>query len=93
MGYRTVTASEFFDVKKIDVRGAARASKEDIERIVGGEAEKSGVWNADLNEIKNRVERLAYVKSAAVSRVLPVKSFCKIIRAAPARSSASAFLR
>lgn len=71
MGYRTVTASEFFDVKKIDVRGAARASKDDIEKIVGGETEKSGVWNADLSEIKNRVERLAYVKSAAVSRVLP----------------------
>lgn len=71
MGYRTVTASEFFDVKKVDVRGTARSSKEDIEKIVGGEAEKLGVWNADLNEIKNRVERLAYVKSAAVSRVLP----------------------
>lgn len=71
MGYRTVTASEFFDVKKIDVRGAARSSKDDILKIVGSEAEKSGVWNADLNEIKNRVERLAYVKSAAVSRVLP----------------------
>jgi cell division septal protein FtsQ len=71
MGYRTVTASEFFDVKKIDVRGAARSSKDDIEKIVGSETEKSGVWNADLNEIKSRVERLAYVKSAAVSRVLP----------------------
>ena len=71
MGYRTVTASEFFDVRKVEVRGAARSSKEDIEKIVSGEAEKSGVWNADLNEIKNRVERLAYVKSAAVSRVLP----------------------
>lgn len=71
MGYRTVTASEFFDVKKVDVRGTARSSKDDIEKIVGGEAEKSGVWNTDLNEIKNRVERLAYVKSAAVSRVLP----------------------
>ena len=71
MGYRTVTASEFFDVKKVDVRGVSRSSKEDIEKIVGGEAEKAGVWNADLNEIKNRVERLAYVRSAAVSRVLP----------------------
>ncbi|HEX8637997.1 MAG TPA: hypothetical protein VF692_08045, partial [Pyrinomonadaceae bacterium] len=36
MGYRTVTASEFFDVKKVEVRGAARSSKEDIEKIVGG---------------------------------------------------------
>ena len=71
MGYRTVTASEFFDVKKIDVRGAAHASKSDIEKIVAANTERSGVWNADLKEIKDRVERLDFVKSAAVSRVLP----------------------
>lgn len=71
MGYRTVTASEFFDVKKIDVRGIDRASRSDIEMIVNSQTEKSGVWNADLNVIKEKVEKLAYVKSAAVSRVLP----------------------
>lgn len=71
MGYRTVTASNFFDVKTIDVRGAARASKDDIERIVSRQSEKSGVWNADLNEIKSDVEQLTFVKSAVVSRVLP----------------------
>lgn len=71
MGYRTVTASEFFDVRKIDVRGATFASKSDIEKIVAANTERSGVWNADLTEIKERVERLDFVKSAAVSRVLP----------------------
>lgn len=71
MGYRTVTASEFFDVKKIDVRGLNRASKSEIEAIVSGQTEKSGAWNADLNIIKEKVERLSFVKSAAVSRVLP----------------------
>ncbi|HEY8558790.1 MAG TPA: FtsQ-type POTRA domain-containing protein [Pyrinomonadaceae bacterium] len=71
IGYRTVTASEFFDVQKIDVDGATHASKSDIEKIVAANTEKSGVWNADLNEIKNKVERLDFVKSAAVSRVLP----------------------
>lgn len=71
MGYRTVTASEFFDVKKIDVRGLNRASRTDIEAIVGSQTERSGAWNADLNVIKEKVEKLAYVKSAAVSRVLP----------------------
>src|SRR5215207_10662330 len=63
MGYRTVTASEFFDVKKIEVRGAVHASKSDIEKIVAAYTEKSGVWNADLKEIKEKVERLDYVKS------------------------------
>ena len=71
MGYRTVTASEFFNVKQIDVRGVSRASKSDVEKIVSGETEKAGVWNADLNAIKEKVERLAYVKSVAVSRILP----------------------
>ena len=71
MGYRTVTASEFFDVKKIEVRGAVHVSKSDIEKIVSAQTERSGVWNADLKEIKERVERLDFVKSVAVSRVLP----------------------
>ena len=71
MGYRTVTASGFFEIKKIDARGISRSSREDIEKIVNGQVEKSGVWNADLNEIKEKIERLAYVKTAAVSRVLP----------------------
>lgn len=71
MGYRTVTASEFFDVKKIDVRGVNFASKSDIEKIVSANTERSGVWNADLKQIKEKVERLDFVKSAAVSRVLP----------------------
>jgi cell division septal protein FtsQ len=71
MGYRTVTASEFFEVKKIDVRGVSRASKNDIEKIVEAQSVRSGVWNTNLGEIKEKVERLAYVKSAAVSRVLP----------------------
>jgi cell division protein FtsQ len=71
MGYRTVTASEFFDVKKIDVRGVSRSSRDEIEKIVAGQTEMSGVWNADITAIKDRIEKLMFVKSAAVSRVLP----------------------
>lgn len=71
MGYRTVTASSFFDTKTIDVRGVTRASKDDIERIVRLQTQKSGVWNADLADIKIDVEKLMFVKSAVVSRILP----------------------
>ncbi len=71
MGYRTVTASAFFDVKAIEVRGAAHVQREEIEKIVRIEAEKSGVWNADLNEIRQNIERINFVKTATVSRVLP----------------------
>lgn len=71
LGFQSVTASNFFDVAAIEVRGTERASKEDIERIVSAQTEKSGAWNADLAEIKAGVEKLPYIKSAAVSRVLP----------------------
>lgn len=71
LGYQSVTASNFFDVKSIDVRGVDRSSKDDISRIVASSTEKSGVWNADLPEIKAKIEKMAFVKSAAVSRVLP----------------------
>ncbi len=71
MGYRTVTASSFFDVKNVEIRGLHRTPKEEIEKIVSGQSAKSGVWNADLKQIKDDVENLKFVKTAVVSRILP----------------------
>ena len=71
MGYRTATASAFFDVKRVDVRGVNRVPKDEIERIVRTYSEKSGVWNSDLKVIKTDVEKINLVKMAVVSRVLP----------------------
>lgn len=71
MGYRTVTASSFFDVKTIEVRGTNRVSREEVEKIVRVESEKNGVWNADLKKIREEVEKTDFVKSATVSRILP----------------------
>jgi cell division septal protein FtsQ len=71
LGLQSVTASKFFEVKAVDVRGTERSSREDIARIASASAEKTGVWNADLPEIKAKIERLPFVKTAAVSRVLP----------------------
>ena len=71
LGYRTVAASEFFAVKNIDVTGASRASTDDIKRIVSGQAEKTGVWNSDLADLRQKIEKLPFVKNVAVSRVLP----------------------
>ena len=70
-GYQTVTASSFFDVKKIEVRGNTRVLREDVERIVRLQAERNGVWNAELEQIKADVEKLNFVKTAVVSRILP----------------------
>lgn len=71
MGYRTVTASSFFDAKTIDIRGVERVSRDGIEKIVRIQTERSGVWNSDLEAIRSEIEKMAYVKSVAVSRVLP----------------------
>ena len=70
-GYRTATASEFFSLKNIDVRGTERTSPEDIRRVVAAAAEKPGVWNADLSDIRAKIEKFSFVKSAAVSMILP----------------------
>lgn len=71
MGYRTVTASSFFDVKRIEVKGTNRVSREEVEKIVRLESEKNGVWNADLQKIREEIEKSGFVKSATVSRILP----------------------
>ncbi|HXH69418.1 MAG TPA: FtsQ-type POTRA domain-containing protein [Pyrinomonadaceae bacterium] len=71
MGYRTGTAAAFFDVKTVDIRGINKIPKEDIEKIARASAEKLGVLNADLKEIKDGIEKFTLVKSVVVSRVLP----------------------
>jgi len=71
LGYRTVTASNFFDVRAIDVAGCQRASVDDIRRIVAANTQKSGAWNADLPDMRQKIEKLPFVKFAAVSRELP----------------------
>ena len=69
-GYRAAAASEFFDLKSVDVGGTARASDDQIKQIVR-RAASAGVWRADLASIASEIERQPWVRSAVVSRVLP----------------------
>jgi cell division septal protein FtsQ len=71
-GYRTVTTSTFFDLEsnRIDVRGTKLSSNDEIKKIVKERA-KNGVWNTNLSEIKEDVEKIPYIRDAVVSRVLP----------------------
>ncbi len=39
--------------------------------MVRKEVEKTGVWKADLKGLNARLERLPWVRTAVVSRVLP----------------------
>lgn len=71
MGLRTAAASGFFGLRNVDVRGTERVSPDDIRRLVATSVEKPGVWNADLSDLKSKIEKFPFVKSAAVSRILP----------------------
>jgi cell division septal protein FtsQ len=70
-GYKTATASDFFRLQAIEVRGNERTATEDIRRIVASAVEKPGVWNADLSDIRTKVEKFPFVKAASVSMTLP----------------------
>ncbi|HEY2847244.1 MAG TPA: FtsQ-type POTRA domain-containing protein [Pyrinomonadaceae bacterium] len=82
-GYRTATASEFFKLKNVDVRGNERTSADDIRKVVIGSASQSGVWNADLGDIRTKVEKFPFVKSAAVSMQLPAGIRVNVIERVP----------
>jgi cell division protein FtsQ len=69
--YRTAAASAFFTLRTVDISGAARASTDQIERIVRHAAGPVGVWRADLEAIRAELERQPWVRSATVARVLP----------------------
>jgi cell division septal protein FtsQ len=71
LGYQNVAASDFFDVKHVDVVGVQRASKDGIENVVRMETERSGVWRSDLVALKAKIEKIPFVKTASVTRVLP----------------------
>ncbi len=81
--YRSAADSQFFKVRNIDVRGTNRTPAEDIRRIVASETEKPGVWNADLANIRLKIEKFPFVKSASVSRMLPAGIRVDIVERVP----------
>lgn len=70
-GYRAAASASFFQVRKVEVQGASRVSAVEIQAIVRKEFEKTGVWKADLKGMNARLERLPWIRTAVVSRVLP----------------------
>ena len=70
MGLRTVSASKFFEVTNVKVTGNNRVTTKRIETIVNRVA-VSGVWDTDIDQIRAELERVAYIRHASVSRILP----------------------
>ena len=71
VGYRAAASASFFQVRTIETRGASRASVEDIKSVVRRDVGETGVWRADLQELNRHLERLPWVRTAVVTRVLP----------------------
>ena len=70
-GYRATASASFFQAHKIDLTGATRASSEDIKEVARRAVAHTGVWHADLTAISANIEKLPWVRTAIVSRVLP----------------------
>ncbi len=71
VGYRAAASASFFQVRTIETRGLSRASADDIKNVVRRDLTETGVWRADLPELSKHLERLPWVRSAVVTRVLP----------------------
>jgi cell division protein FtsQ len=93
-GYRAAASASFFQLRTIEVQGTARLQPTDIQALVRQSVDKSGVWKADLNGINERIERLPWVRTAVVSRVLPDGIRVRITERSPravVRTSAGRF--
>jgi cell division protein FtsQ len=71
VGYRAAASADFFKVRKVETRGTVRASSDEIRTAVLRDVGGTGVWRADLEQISQHLERLPWVRSAIVTRVLP----------------------
>jgi len=71
VGYRAAASASFFQIRTVETRGASRASLEDIKGVVRRDVSETGVWRADLQELSTHLERLPWVRTAIVTRVLP----------------------
>ena len=71
LGYRAAASASFFQIKTIEVAGASRLPNESVIAAVRREVEATGVWRADLSAVNLHLEKLPWVKTAVVTRVLP----------------------
>jgi cell division septal protein FtsQ len=70
-GYRVAASASFFQVRKVEVQGTSRVSADEVQALVRKEVEKTGVWKADLKGMNARLEKMTWIRTAVVSRVLP----------------------
>jgi cell division protein FtsQ len=93
--YRAAASASFFQIKRVEAKGATRASVDDIQALVRRDVSETGVWRADLQAISSHLERLPWVRNAIVTRVLPDGIRVRITERQPravVRTSAGRFM-
>lgn len=83
LGYRAAASASFFQVRTVQTAGLNRASAQAIESAVRDEVRSTGVWRADLVAVSARLERLPWVRTAVVTRVLPDGMRVRIVERQP----------
>ena len=83
-GYRSAASASFFQLRKVELQGNSRASAEQVQSFIRREVGRTGVWKADLNDIAARLERLPWIRTAIVSRVLPDGIRVRLLEREPA---------
>jgi cell division protein FtsQ len=92
VGWSTYTAVHYlrtapgFDVKALSVSGVSGPLKRVTEAQIVGQAEfevGTNVFRVDLDAIRERVERLQWVRYALVQRVLPDQIIIKVVEREP----------
>ena len=95
VGYRAAASASFFQIRRIEAKGTARASIDEIQTVVRRDVSQTGVWRADLPELSKHIERLPWVRTAVVTRVLPDGIRVRITEREPkavVRTSAGRFI-
>jgi cell division protein FtsQ len=95
VGYRAAASASFFEIRTVETKGATRASVDDIRTVVRRDVAQTGVWRADLDQLSKHLERLPWVRTAVVTRVLPDGIRVRITEREPkavVRNSAGRFI-
>jgi cell division protein FtsQ len=68
--YRILPTWNVFALRHYDVRGVTHAAREQIDQILHEET-KQGLWQVDVDSIRDRLRHVAWVREAEVACVLP----------------------
>jgi cell division protein FtsQ len=68
--FRSLTRSEMFSVKHIDITGNQRTSKEEMLTLLRENAD-TGLWQLNIDDIRQKLKKNPWVREVEVKRSLP----------------------